>query len=377
MLNHTSHPLQSEILSHPAVQPPQRAHPSSFRRRGFSFLKKAGTNRNELNLRYMWRNATDWPRYIQSHFLKYYPALAPKPQADKHQYQYRLSVENPDEFSFIVVGDTGMNSPGQYLVTTALSRQDHYPSDFCMILGDVMYPAGGGQESYQYGLLEAFKHYSKPILALPGNHDWYDNLRAFRKFFIQGHQPASIGQKYAWKSPQLPNWYYFVDFGQHLRIVCLDTGLSGKMNLNKQSQLKWLDNVLETAGSRKVILMMHHPMYSLRQRGHEKALQELLEPRLKKANVVAVFSGHDHSYQRHTIAGIPHVIQGAGGASLHALPQTQEVHLPSGERQTLKKQENWDRHFSFTHCQWRNNQLTCSTISAHELPGRLLDRFVL
>lgn len=357
----------------------QEAHPikqNSFRARGLSFLRQAGSNRQALDVHYMWQHQRDWLRYGKSVLSRHLPMLAPKPTACPERYHYNAPIENPDDFSFILVGDTGMNSPGQYLVSSALSQSHLYPSDFCMILGDVMYPAGG-EESYQFGLLEAFKHYEKPILALPGNHDWYDNLGAFRQFFVRHQQPGELARQYNWQSPGLPNWFYYMDIGEGLRIICLDSGLTGTLEQHRSQQLAWLDHLLETAGTRRVILMLHHPMYSLNQRGHEKKLRALLAPRLKKANVAAVFSGHDHNYQHHYIDGCHHVIHGAGGATLRKLPAERMISLADGSSQAISRHAGADQAFSFIHCRWQNNQLTCTTFSAHELPGTVIDRIVL
>ncbi len=349
---------------------------NSFRKRGFSFLNKAGNFRGEMNLAYMWQTRQDWMRMTQSYVIQKLPQLGPKPLGITRNHEYAPPVKDPESFSFIIAGDTGTNSPAQYLVSTAISRQDIYPSEFCMLLGDVIYPTGG-EESYQYGLFEAFKHYDKPILALPGNHDWYDSLKAYRKFFVQDASKHPLAAKYGWQSPQLPNWYYFMDFGDKLRVICLDTGLSGKMEQNRKAQLQWLDHLLETAGDRKVIVMMHHPLYSLKHRSHEKRLRQLIEKRLDKANVVAVFTGHDHNYQRHTVNGRQHVIQGAGGAALHKLPEQRLVDTADGKTQRLTRKALWDQRFSFIHCRYENGQLTCTTFSAHELPGLILDQFVV
>ncbi len=370
-------PRDPEVSMFESKRPLPAAERDGFRHRGFSFRKKAGTTRTHLS-KLMWQSHQDWLRLGTSCLVRQFPKLGPKPVPDDGRgYQYSPSVSDPDDFSFILVGDTGMNSPGQYLVSTAISHQTVYPSDFCLILGDVMYPAGGA-EGYRYGLLEAFRHYKKPILAVPGNHDWYDQLEAYRRFFISGDIPSHLSSEYAWASPQLPNWYYYMDFGNALRVICLDTGISGELAQNQEAQLDWLDGLLETAGPRKVILVTHHPLYSLTQRPHERRLRQWLLPRLKKANVVAVFSGHDHSYQRHVVAGCHHVVQGAGGASLHPLPDSAIVVNPDGTRTVLQKQSAfWDKHYSFIHCQYRSGQLTCTTLSAHEVPGYRLDRFVL
>lgn len=320
--------------------------------------------------------------------MHWIPGLIPRPSLpDSKRFHYPLPVQSSADFSFVVIGDTGMNSPGQYLVSTAISRQDLYPSEFCLILGDVIYPAGG-EEGYPYGLLEAFKHYNQPVLAIPGNHDWYDSLRAFRRYFVKGHKPSPSMRQYHWQHPQLPNWYYHMDVAGTLRIICLDTGISGEMNENRKQQLGWLDRLLESAQGMKVLVMLHHPLYSLNGRSHERGLRELLEPRFQKAHVIGVFSGHDHNYQRHSINGRQYIIQGAGGATLHPVPSFRILPSVQAHSQEMKRatapqrivlhgREPWDQRFSFTHCRWHDNRLTCTTVSAHELPGRILDRFVL
>jgi hypothetical protein len=329
----------------------------------------------------MCRRLREWPKLSKGWFKparKYRPPLSQNPT-------YHLPLQDPEDVQFILVGDTGMNSPGEYLVSSAISRCDLFPSDFALLLGDVIYPAGS-EADYRYGLLEAFKHYPNPLLAVPGNHDWYDDLKAYERFFITGSQPASSRkdwmQSYDWQCPELPNWYYSVDIGQSLRLICLDTGPDGMLTANRNAQLEWLDALLARSAGKFLVVMMHHPLYSLSGRSHERSLRAILWERFKKANVRAVFSGHDHNYQRHTVEGMTQVIAGAGGATLQSLPSRRVVHDGEGLPQVLQKPAgaDWDRQHSFTHCHWKHNTLTCTTWSAHQLPptpGSLLDRFTL
>lgn len=377
-MDHTSNPWpKGPILLHQQTNsfPPRT---ESFRHRGFYFARQAGTVRHNTAIP-SWKFGRNWLRYASSAVIQVFPQLGPKPKPNLTGFRYNAPVANPDNFQFVMMGDTGMNSPGQYLVTTALSHPHAPASEFCMILGDVMYPTGG-EEDYPLGLMEAFKYYNRPVLAIPGNHDWYDRLGAFRRFFIQS--PASQVtplEKANSLAPRLPNWFYFMDFGEHLRIICLDTGLTGTMEQNHDLQLYWLDLLLESAGDRKVVLMLHHPLYSLNDRGHEAKLRAILEPRFEKANVTAIFSGHVHNYQRHTVHGRQHVIHGAGGAYLHPLPQQDicRVTDTQGRQVSLTKRHASGNEFSYIHCHWRQGRLHCRVISAHQLPGRVLDSFVL
>lgn len=353
-----------------------------FRQRGFDYRAAAGRTRQPLSA-LMWQSPKDWKRFGRSWLHPLLPAPKPKPQHDR--YRYTVPVADPEDFQFILAGDTGMNSPEEYLVSSAISRSDLFPSEFLMLLGDVIYPAGG-EGDYALGLLEAFRHYNQPILAVPGNHDWYDNLAAYERFFLSGKIRTESAQGYHWQCPKLPNWFYYFDPGESLRVICLDTGLAGEMRENRMAQLTWLDALLADSRDKKVIVMMHHPLVSLTARSHERGLQKLLMHRFQAAGVKAVFSGHDHNYQHHWTGandgGMHHIINGAGGATLHALPKGRTLNRKGQPSLCLRKPEGakWDTHHSFIHCHWQQDKLTCRVWSAHSLPpqeGDLLDEFTI
>src|SRR5919202_278515 len=84
-----------------------------------------------------------------------------------------------DGRSFMIVGDPGEIDASQFAVMPVLEAVDsERPTEFLVVLSDVIYPAGEVND-YPTGFYEAFKHYGKPIYALPGNHDWYDGLNGF------------------------------------------------------------------------------------------------------------------------------------------------------------------------------------------------------
>ena len=53
-----------------------------------------------------------------------------------------------------------------------------------MISSDVIYPSGA-MSDYEAKFYLPFKGFSKPIYAIPGNHDWYDALEAFTANFLE------------------------------------------------------------------------------------------------------------------------------------------------------------------------------------------------
>ncbi|MBM3748812.1 MAG: DUF1565 domain-containing protein [Acidobacteria bacterium] len=85
-------------------------------------------------------------------------------------------------------------------------------------------------------------------------------------------------------------------------------------------QLRWMEQDL--ANSQKAafrFVVMHHPPFTaVRPRQHEDWLAKAMAPLFEKYRVSAVFSGHDHNYQRHFKDGVHYIVTGGGGAPLEA-----------------------------------------------------------
>ena len=57
-------------------------------------------------------------------------------------------------------------------------------SSFSSISSDVIYPAGA-MTDYENNFYLPFKGFTKPIYAIPGNHDWFDALEGFNANFLE------------------------------------------------------------------------------------------------------------------------------------------------------------------------------------------------
>ena len=78
------------------------------------------------------------------------------------------------------------------------------------------------------------------------------------------------------------------------------------------AQYKWFSAAL--TDSLPGIVVMHHPVFSSGYHGGDQALQMFLPQLLKKGRILAVFSGHDHSYERSEFQGISYIVTGGGGS---------------------------------------------------------------
>jgi len=107
------------------------------------------------------------------------------------------------------------------------------------------------------------------------------------------------------------NTWYTVDHDS-LTCIVLDTTSDLKPG---SEQYSWLRGVL--AGLTKpALLFMHHPVFSSGMHGDELGLSLFLPDLLTHSRVIAVFSGHDHSYERSVFDGVTYVVTGGGGGTL-------------------------------------------------------------
>ena len=193
---------------------------------------------------------------------------------------------------FAVIGDNGTGKPAQYDVASRMAiARSSFPFELVIMMGDNMY----GRQRPQDFIDKFDRPYAAilkagvPFYAALGNHDDPAN-RDYRGFNMEGRR-------------------YYTYVKKHVRFIVLDT------NLMDAAQVGWLDQVLNTASEDWRILYFHHPLYSDgRRHGSDVELRVLLEPKLVKGGVDAVFSGHEHFYARSKPQkGITYFIEGSSG----------------------------------------------------------------
>ena len=194
---------------------------------------------------------------------------------------------------FAVIGDTGTGDFAQRLVARQLTAAHAaFPFGFVLMTGDNLY---GSEERADYR--EKFEEPYKALLdagvkfyASLGNHDETTQIY---------YEPFNMGKKrfYTFK-PQ-----------DGVRFFALD---SNHMN---PEQLEWLEGALQDSRSEWKIAFFHHPLYSTgASHGPDLILREQLEPIFVKYGVNAVFSGHEHFYERlRPQKGVQYFISGGGG----------------------------------------------------------------
>ena len=89
------------------------------------------------------------------------------------------------DFSFLVIGDPGEGDASQHILRDRCIELGQRPEvKFLVVASDVIYPAGA-MKDYEEKFYLPFKGFTKPIYAIPGNHDWYDALEGFTANFLE------------------------------------------------------------------------------------------------------------------------------------------------------------------------------------------------
>lgn len=123
--------------------------------------------------------------------------------------------------------------------------QQHSDAVACVITGDLVDLAN--LKNYQ-SLHSHLQQLPMPVLPMTGNHDDRTLLRTVLP--LPDQAMADFVQ-------------YGYDFGP-VRLLCLDTLIPGEdAGFLCADRLQWVEQELENAGDRPVILAMHHPPFDL------------------------------------------------------------------------------------------------------------------
>jgi 3',5'-cyclic AMP phosphodiesterase CpdA len=262
--------------------------------------------------------------------------------------QVPLAIDVPGTdsgaFSFIVVGDPGQGGLAQRELAKQIVKVSKRPDvRFMLVSSDVVYP-NGEMKDYEERFWSPYSGLSVPVLAIPGNHDWYDGLDAFvATFFQEDAARAAIPARHGGVDPdtltfagslidranelqsaygvevQLQTSPYFQIVTDEFVLICVDTGVVAGVD---EMQMQWLRNALAVAKEKTKMVVLGHPFFALNRDMTlvQTGLQPILDL-LRKENVSIVMAGdtHDLEYYLEEYGNAPsmhHFVNGGGGAFL-------------------------------------------------------------
>jgi tartrate-resistant acid phosphatase type 5 len=219
---------------------------------------------------------------------------------------------------FAVIGDFGAG--GQDEADVAAQVKSWTP-DFVVTVGDNRYNNRYGS-NYDTVVGQFFCEYLKDAGPGPscaggtsainrffpatGNHDSSDGggLKEYLAYFaLPGNGVASSGTS--------GNERYY-DFAQGpVHIFVVDSLGAITSGADMKAQRTWLQAQLAASTAAWKLVVFHHPPYSSGTHGSTPAMQWPF----RSWGADAILSGHDHSYERVQVDGIPYFVNGIGGKS--------------------------------------------------------------
>ena len=202
-------------------------------------------------------------------------AVAPQ-TASASKLDIRIPLQEKS-VRFAVIGDSGTGDRAQNEVAQRMEAYRQATKfDFVIMLGDNIYGSHSPKD-----FVKKFEQPYKPLLdagvkfyASLGNHDDPDDERLYKPFNMGGER------------------YYAFRKGE-AAFFALDS------NYMDPKQLSWLDQNLKNSQGTWKICFFHHPLYNDgRHHGADADLRTQVLPLFQRYGVNAVFSGHEHVYQR-------------------------------------------------------------------------------
>ena len=227
---------------------------------------------------------------------------------DQHIRQKLATLEKiPGKFSFVVIGD---NRSGDDIYKKLVSMIVVRKPAFVVNTGDMIVTPGDKRGWTKFW--EMSKPITVPYFLVVGNHD--------------AHPKVLLSEKTYKEQVDLPGneLYYSFTAGNSLFIV-LDSFIDDQEKRIMGEQLKWLEAILANSVQKHKFVFLHHPLYTDPGKGHHShdsmdkypESRDRLDALFKKFEVDAVFSGHEHYYEKRIVDGITYVITGGGGAPMY------------------------------------------------------------
>ncbi len=215
---------------------------------------------------------------------------------------------------FVVIGDYGSGEPPEARVAELVHS---WRPEFVLTVGDNNYPSGAA-ETIDAHIGQFYHDYLYPYRGAYG--DGADRLRFFPT--LGNHDWDTPGARPYLDYFELPGNERYYDFTWGpLHFFALDSDSREPDGVGRSSpQADWLRQRLAESVLPWQIVYMHHAPYSSGQHG---AVDWARWP-YAEWGADAVLAGHDHTYERLEIDGIPYFVNGVGGGAIYAFTSISE-----------------------------------------------------
>jgi uncharacterized membrane protein HdeD (DUF308 family) len=267
-------------------------------------------------------------------------------------------VSGSDDFSFLVLGDNGDGSAAQHSLRDQYLFLGKRPDvKFLVVSSDVIYP-DGAMRDYEPNFYLPFKGFTKPIYAIPGNHDWYDALEGFAANLLEPEaaricmrsrvetdgrlttttegridryiQEAARLRKEFGVRAGLQRGPIFEVQTDRFALIAVDTGVLKTVD---SAQLDWLKAALERSRGKFTMVLLGHPLFTVgRYQGNVDQLTGEWSPTLRSplapGSENAPFTAIHHLLREHQVEVVM-------AGDMHYFEHYQEPYEVKGKTRTM------------------------------------------
>jgi uncharacterized membrane protein HdeD (DUF308 family) len=196
-------------------------------------------------------------------------------------------LSGSEDFTFLVAGDTGDGGAAQHSLRDQYILLGQRPDvKFLVISSDVIYP-DGAMRDFEPNFYLPFKGFTKPIYAIPGNHDWYDALEGFAANFLEAdaartcmlsrletdlrlstttesridgyiHEAARLRKEFGIRTGEQRGPMFEVQTDR-FALIAVDTGVLKTVD---SAQWTWLRAALDRSRGKFTMVLLGHPLYT-------------------------------------------------------------------------------------------------------------------
>ncbi|MBQ6167844.1 MAG: metallophosphoesterase family protein [Muribaculaceae bacterium] len=202
-------------------------------------------------------------------------------------YAFQTYAPGRNRFSFLYVGDV-QDIIGGIANSLLMNAWAHHPEvEFLVCGGDLTERPANQYWAETFRTLDSIGQ-SIPVLNVTGNHDYFKGVvrRLERRF--------PLVFSYFLDSKQEENMVYTLNYGD-AQLFVLD---SNREFFHLWTQRQWLKEQLEKSKAKWKILVLHHPLYSIKKKNNNLIQRWMFDDLVRQYSVDLVLQGHEHAYAR-------------------------------------------------------------------------------
>jgi len=204
-------------------------------------------------------------------------------------HEFHLPQAHESETTFLYMGDIQDSIGGiaNHLLREAFRRNPD--TEFLVCGGDLTERPTDAYWGETFETLDSVGQ-SVPVLTITGNHDYLKGI------VCQLERRFSLIHSYFLDSMVGENQVFTVRY-KNVQLFCLD---SNREFFYLWTQRRWLEEQLEKSRAKWKIVVLHHPLYSIRSSMNNLIQRWMFDDIIREHEVDVVLQGHEHAYARMT-----------------------------------------------------------------------------